>query len=209
MVFVLFNALRPEFIYGKQPNLFEDPNASWVAKLAVICWVAHFLKRELETFFVHKFSRPTMPLSNLFKNCGYYWTFGAVIGYPLCHQSYQAPADNLVYIGLGIFVFSELMNLICHLMLSNMRPAEGSTKRDIPRGFVFDLVCCPNYTFEVFSWVGFSIMTEGAQVRFSYLFTLVGFLQMAEWANKKHKEYTEKYEEYKKLGRKRIVPFVY
>ena len=34
------------------------------------------------------------------------------------------------------------------------------------------------------SWVGFSIMTS---LWASYLFTLVGFLQMADWAMKKHK----------------------
>ena len=66
-------------------------------------------------------------------------------------------------------------------MLSNMRPKEGSNKRDIPRGFLFDLVSCPNYTFEVASWIGFSIMT---MIHFSWLFTLLGFIQMAEWANK-------------------------
>ena len=209
MIFVAFWAIRPAVVFGPSQDLFSDPKASWVAKLAVVCWIVHFMKRELETLFVHKFSRPTMPLSNLFKNCAYYWTFGAVIGYPLCSPKYVAPSDNFVYAGLAIFIVSEIGNLICHLMLSNMRPAEGSKKRDIPRGFLFDLVSCPNYTFEVASWVGFSIMTEGMQIRFSYLFTLVGFLQMADWANKKHREYIKSYEEYKGLRRKAIVPFIY
>ena len=56
-------------------------------------------------------------------------------------------------------------------------------------GFLFDYVACPNYTFEVFSWVGFSIMTN---IPFSYAFTIVGFLQMTDWALKKHKEYKKK-----------------
>ena len=172
MVFVLFYSIRPAFIYGADAASKEY---DWVARMGVICWTLHFLKREYETLFVHKFSRPTMPLSNLFKNCMYYWSFGAVIGYPLCSPGFVAPSETQVYVGLAIFALSELGNFICHLMLSNLRPAEGSTKRTIPSGFLFDLVACPNYTCEVMSWVGFSIMT---QLHFSYLFTLVGFLQV-------------------------------
>ena len=178
----------------------------WVAKMSVLCWMLHFAKREFETFFVHKFSRPTMPLQNLFKNCTYYWMFGAFIGYPLCDPKFEAPKEVYVYVGLSIFILSEIGNLICHIMLSNMRPAEGSKKREIPRGFLFELVSCPNYTFEVMSWVGFSIMT---MLHFSWLFTLIGFLQMADWAKKKHKGYLKDYEEYKGLRRKAIIPFVY
>ncbi|RYG64665.1 hypothetical protein EON64_13520 [archaeon] len=45
---------------------------------------------------------------------------------------------------------------------------------------------------------------------FSWLFTLVGFLQMAEWAVKKHKGYKKTYDkEYTQLRRKAIVPFVF
>ena len=81
IVFVLLYATRPSFVYsaidGKQAS--ELP-FNWVALLAISCWVIHFLKREFETIFIHKFSRPTMPLFNLFKNCAYYWTFGSVIG---------------------------------------------------------------------------------------------------------------------------------
>ena len=91
------------------------------------------------------------------------WAFGAVIGYPLCHPEYTEPADQYsVSVGLAIFALAELGNLTIHVMLRNMRPAEGSQKREIPRGFLFNFVACPNYTFEVLSWVGFSIMTHVA-----------------------------------------------
>jgi len=203
IVFMLLYYIRPSIIFG--PAAASVPY-DWVASVGVICWIAHFLKREFETLFIHRFSRPTMPLSNLFKNCMYYWAFGAVIGYPLCHPGYKRPEQPQVFIGLTIFVVSEIGNFVCHVMLRNMRPAEGSTERKIPTGFLFDFVSCPNYTFEVLSWVGFSIMT---QIFFSYAFTLVGFLQMADWAVKKHKNYLKSYEEYKGLRRKAIIPFVY
>lgn len=54
MIFMMIYALRPSFIFGTGAS---DQPYNWVAKLAIVCWVLHFLKRELETFFVHKFSR--------------------------------------------------------------------------------------------------------------------------------------------------------
>eukprot|EP01041_Mallomonas_annulata_P007384 gene7384-15077_t len=203
ILFVLLYALRPSIIYGTEASSIPY---NWVAVLGIICWTIHFLKREIETIFVHRFSRPTMPLSNLFKNSMYYWSFGAVIGYPLCHPGYKAPEDTQVYVGLAIFAFSELGNLICHLMLRNLRAKEGSLQRPIPKGFLFDYVSCPNYTFEVLSWVGYSIMS---QIPFSYLFTLIGFMQMADWALKKHKGYLKSHDEYKGLRRKAIIPFIF
>ena len=77
LIFVLLYASRPSVLYG--PTASTVPY-NWVALLGVICWTIHFLKRELETLFVHRFSRPTMPLMNLFKNSIYYWSFGIVIG---------------------------------------------------------------------------------------------------------------------------------
>jgi very-long-chain enoyl-CoA reductase len=183
---------------------FDSMNS--VAQLGVYCWIAHFMKRELETAFVHKFSRLTMPLKNIFINCGYYYSFAAIISYPLCAPSFVAPDEMQVNIGLTIFILSELANLHTHLNLASMRPAQLSKKREIPKGFGFDLVACPNYFFEIMAWVGFSIMTG---IIWSYLFTAFGFYQMHEWAQKKHKGYKKTYgDEYTKLKRKAIIPFI-
>ena len=158
---------RPALIYGTPPSVAAAkrgqprlpgawPEYSPEALLGVGCWVAHFLKREFETFFVHKFSRPTMPLSQLWVNCAYYYCFALAIGYFLCSPTYLPPTQPwLVQLGLVVFVVSELGNLVCHVMLSRLRPAEGGQEgkaRPIPTGFLFELVSCPNYFCEVLSW---------------------------------------------------------
>lgn len=202
---MMLYSLRPKILYGDSAQAALP--FSKVAKIGVIFWIMHFLKREYETFFIHKFSRPTMPLNNLFKNSLYYWSFAAVIGYYLCHPDYNNTNSPLqVHIGATIFVLSEIGNLICHIMLSRLRPKEGSNLRVIPTGFLFNYVSCPNYTFEVLTWIGFSIMTS---LTFSYVFTIIGLYQMSDWALKKHKVYLSTYnDEYKKLKRKAIIPFV-
>lgn len=119
--------LRPSFIYGEKASANKDYN--FVAMWGVLAWILHFVKRELETFFVHKFSRPTMPLSNLFKNSIYYWGFALAVGYPLCHPAYTAPKElNQVYLGAALMAVSELVNFLVHLQLSMMRPAVSSSK---------------------------------------------------------------------------------
>jgi hypothetical protein len=141
--------LRPAFIYGASSG-----KAAWdsVAHTAALFWMAHYLKREFETLFIHKFSRSTMPISNLWRNSIYYWMFAAAVAYPLCHPAYTAPKNDLqVKIGAALFVAAELTNFAVHYHLSTLRPASGSDKREPPKGILFSLVTSPNYTAEVSS----------------------------------------------------------
>lgn len=48
--------------------------------------------------------------------------------------------------------------MLTHLNLRSLRPA-GTRTRAIPKGYGFNLVSCPNYFFEMVSWVAFVGLT--------------------------------------------------
>ena len=198
IAFMALYAARPSFIYGA-----SSAPLGAVQSMYVMMFIAHFVKRELETFFVHKFSRPTMPLSNLFKNSMYYWAFAAFMGYFLCHPQYTAPTHGLSTVAAIAWGLFELGNLAVHVQLGGMRKVEGETTRNTPKGPLFSLVSCPNYTFEVLGWVAFSL---GSNVLMSWVFTAVGLAQMTEWAIKKHRGYIKADPANKK--KKAILPFL-
>jgi very-long-chain enoyl-CoA reductase len=195
----LFFYFRPFFIYPASNN----PH-TWVQQIALLCWVGHYAKRELETLFVHRFSHGTMPIMNIFKNSGYYWGFGALCGYFVNHPYFSDPNPTQVYVSLAAFVLFELGNLITHLQLRNLRPA-NTTIRKIPHGFLFELVSCPNYTCEIFAWVAFSCLTQSIA---ALLFAFVGGAQMFIWAQQKHRRYRKEFQNYPR-NRKILFPFIY
>lgn len=199
-------AYRPWLLYGAEAQVTE---LSTTAKIALGCWSIHYLKRIYETLFVHRFSHGTMPIRNLFKNCGYYWGFCLYVAYHVNHPLFTPPSLLQQIIGLAIFTVCEIGNLSTHILLRQLRPA-GTTVRKIPvpSGFpltkLFNLVSCPNYTYEVGAWIGFTIMTSCIPAA---LFTFAGFYQMAIWALGKHKNYRKEFPNYPKQ-RKAIIPFI-
>jgi very-long-chain enoyl-CoA reductase len=120
----------------------------------------HFIKRELETLFVHRFSNDTMPFSNLFKNCFHYWLmFGFFNIYFFLHPDYTTPTwlkESHMFILVGLFVVFEFLNLMTHITLKNLRKP-GSTERGIPKGWGFGLVSCANYFWEALCWTIFAV----------------------------------------------------
>ncbi|CAB3405229.1 unnamed protein product [Caenorhabditis bovis] len=199
--------LRPSFIYGGDASKAAVHPAIFYA---LIAWTFHYAKRLFETQFVHRFGNSTMPLFNLFKNCSYYWGFAAFVAYFVNHPQFTPPlfGDLQVYLGLIGFVIAEFGNLSIHILLRNLRPA-GTRERRIPKpdgnplSLLFNYVSCPNYTYEVLSWICFSIMVQSFP---ALLFTAAGFFQMMIWAKGKHRNYLKEFPDYPKQ-RKAIVPF--
>lgn len=197
---------RPWLFYGDGATSVPIPT---VVHIAAACWSLHYLKRLLETIFVHRFSHSTMPLRNLFKNCSYYWGFTAYVAYHVNHPLYTAPCCLQVYGALIAFIICELGNLSIHIALRNLRPP-GTTVRKIPIATsnpltqLFNLVSCPNYTYEFGSWFAFTVMTQCLPAG---LFALAGLYQMAVWALGKHKAYKKEFSSYPR-GRKAILPFI-
>ncbi|KIY43800.1 hypothetical protein FISHEDRAFT_51865 [Fistulina hepatica ATCC 64428] len=201
----------PRLFYGKD---FEH---SLLQKYVVTMIVVHFIKRELETMFVHRFSHGTMPVFNIFKNSGHYHILaGLFIAYDVYREKYSAWSPfirhtirddpNFLNICLAVWVFAELSNLRTHLILRNLRPV-GTRKRGIPHGYGFGLVSCPNYFFEIIAWCVICTMTGGSLA--SILFIVVGTVQMGIWAVKKHQSYKKEFGKNYPANRKVMIPFIF
>jgi len=196
--------LYPLFYY--YPSVFYGTQAAGptlIQKMALFAWSFHYGKRVFETLFIHRFSHGTMPIFNLFKNCSYYWGFAALVAYGVNTPEVEGFTPLRSFVALSFFMLFEICNGITHIQLRNLRP-EGSKARAIPRGFAFELVSCPNYTFEIGAWISFSVMTWSVS---ALLFTLVGTGQMYLWAVGKHRKYRKEFPDYPR-GRKSIFPFL-
>jgi very-long-chain enoyl-CoA reductase len=165
--------------------------------------VLHFIKREYETLFIHKFSLTTMPFRNIFKNSAHYWLLSGInIAYwvyaPTSYAAKSSPTFSYLDIaGLVLYVFGEVSNLHTHITLSNLR-TRGGTERGIPEGYGFNLVTCPNYLFEMVAWTGVLFVTKSLS---TVIFMIAAFAQMQEWAVKKEKalraDFPDKYKKKK------------
>lgn len=166
---------------------------------------SHYLKREYETHFIHRFSNATMPFFNVFKNSFHYWMLGGLfISYFLYSPKYtEVFSASTVNILAVLFVLCEAGNFYSHYQLRNLR-TPGTRERRNPRGFMFELTSCANYTFEVAAWLVFSIMVGTLT---SYIFLLVSTAQIAAWSIKKHKILNAEFG--KVPGRKILFPFIW
>jgi very-long-chain enoyl-CoA reductase len=155
-------------------------------KIGVGMALFHYIKRELETIFVHRFSNDTMPFMNIFKNSAHYWIlFGICSMLFFLKPSVDDSSRFKEIVLAGLFLLFELLNFSCHIILKNLRK-EGSTERGIPMGCGFGQVSCANYLWEACAWTTFALVTK---VWGSWLFVGVSTVQMTLWALKKHKRY--------------------
>ncbi|KAK3070709.1 3-oxo-5a-steroid 4- dehydrogenase [Teratosphaeriaceae sp. CCFEE 6253] len=203
LIHPLFYFLRP-YIYS---NATAAP--STLQTLSCLTITLHFVKRELETVFVHRFSNATMPASNIFKNSFHYWVLSGLLIAYFTYSPASMTASNgntlMTYAGLALFAIGELANLNTHLVLRGLRSA-GGTERGIPRGLGFDWVTCPNYLFETIAWAGILLINRSWSTA---VFIAVAAAQMAVWAKKKEGRYRKELGGKYKKKRFAMIPGVW
>jgi very-long-chain enoyl-CoA reductase len=166
----------------------------------------HYIKRELESLFVHRFSAATMPAFNVIKNSSHYWLLGGLfISYFLYHPLYTplVTLQQAQYATI-VFVIAEFGNLYSHLTLMWLRPP-GTTTKGIPRGQLFELVSCANYTWELLAWCAFCYMTRMVT---AYIFLIVSTAQIIPWALKKHQALRREFKDTYPRRRRALIPFL-
>uniref|UniRef100_A0A8D2ZFJ0 Trans-2,3-enoyl-CoA reductase-like 2a n=2 Tax=Scophthalmus maximus TaxID=52904 RepID=A0A8D2ZFJ0_SCOMX len=208
LTYLLFY-FRVPYIYSHRYASTSSPHP--VVTRACACHTFHYVKRMIETIFVHRFTHGTMPLRIIVRNCAYYWGFSAWLAYYINHPLYTPPSYGEIQFNYGLimFVMCELGNFSIHVTLNNLR-GDGIRGRRYPIPtknpftWLFLFVSCPNYTYEVGAWVSFSIMTQCLPVAF---YTLLGFIQMSIWAKGKHRAYSREFKDYPSL-RMAIIPLI-
>ncbi|KAF8193432.1 3-oxo-5-alpha-steroid 4-dehydrogenase-domain-containing protein [Pholiota molesta] len=207
--------IHPLFYYFPKLWYGQDVQHSALQKYVFAFVILHFIKRELETVFVHRFSNATMPWFNIVKNSAHYHLLsGVLLAADVYRPKYSATSPYIVgtirnnekflWICAGIWAFAELSNLHTHLTVRALRPA-GSRKRGIPYGYGFNLVSFPNYFFETIAWTTICVMTGSIG---AVIFTVVAAAQMAIWAIKKHQNYKKEFGKEYPRNRKAMIPFI-
>ncbi|KAG7285441.1 hypothetical protein NEMBOFW57_010068 [Staphylotrichum longicolle] len=205
---VLILLVRP-YIYRIPPFVYKseaETPMTQVQWLLFGLFNLHFLKREYETVFVHKFSANTMPARNIVRNSAFYWLMAGL----LCALDIYAPGnlsarDGLVpldYVGLALFAVGETCNWIVHQHLASLRKP-GGTEKGIPNCIGSSLVTSPNYMFEVLAWVGVILVSRSWAV---VLFICTGIVYMRSWSRGKEKALRNEFGDRYKKKRYTMLP---
>uniref|UniRef100_G1T7M8 Trans-2,3-enoyl-CoA reductase-like n=1 Tax=Oryctolagus cuniculus TaxID=9986 RepID=G1T7M8_RABIT len=207
LLYLLFY-LRISYIYDMKECLGRSRHP--VVHLACFCHCMHYIRYLLETLFVHKVSAGHTPLKNLIKGCAFYWGFTSWIAYYINHPRYTPPSfgNRQITVSAINFLICEAGNHFINVMLAHPNHTGNNASFPSPNynpfTWMFFLVSCPNYTYEIGSWISFTVMTQTLPVG---IFTLLMSIQMSLWAQKKHKIYLKKFDSF--VHRKSaIIPFI-
>jgi len=186
------------------------PSLSTGAFVGVVMWSYHFGRRTAESAWVHRYSKPQVPLGDVLIEYVYYWGFAAWIAVSLTPNEQRGSVPALVALGSVVFVVAEWGNARAHRMLRDLRP-EGSSTRLIPCGFLFERVSSPHYLFEILSWVGFALTV---QTWAATAFLVVGAAILASWARARHVAYLKDFDgldgrEKYPVSRRALIPGVF
>jgi very-long-chain enoyl-CoA reductase len=174
------------------------------ALLPLALWSCHFARRTVESLALHRYAKLAVPWSDALQEYLYYWGFAGWTAWQVTRDAYAVSTGGMLWAGLGVYAVGEAGNLVTHVMLARLRP-KGEKARVVPRGFLFELVSCPNYLFEILTWLGFALVLD---VKPAWAFFAVGALILADWARKRHAAYLTEFPDYPKK-RKRLLPFVF
>lgn len=191
--------LGPIIIHPLVYTVLPSSEPSTLQTLSCVLVTLHFIKRELETILLHRFSTATMPAWNIFRNSAHYWLLAGVNMAFWCYRPGSATARPLnpltIYPGLLLYAIGELGNLNTHIILRNLR-SSGGKERGIPQGLGFSICTCPNYMFEIIAWVGILLVTRSLS---TLLFMMVAVGYMGAWAKGKERRYRREFgDKYKK-----------
>jgi len=173
--------------------------------LAGLLCLIHFLKRDLEVLFVHKYSG-AIPLWAA-TGISLLYTANALL---ICCVSSLKPSELCCLTGLGLFSVGILGNGYHHALLANLRSShseDSGTKYAAPRGGLFKYVAAPHYLFELITWLGVAIVSEHLNV-YLIVISMTSYLAGRSVAQNNWNRLKFSKEEWP-ASRRNLIPFLF
>jgi very-long-chain enoyl-CoA reductase len=119
----------------------------------------HFVKRVLETLFVHKYSgsvalEDSVPISTSYTAQTFFLIYAQLLS-----AGMTVPFPQLRWLGIALFAIGIAGNGYHHWMLANLRK-DGIKKYIVPTGGLFGVFVCPHYIFEITDFVGIALVSQ-------------------------------------------------
>lgn len=188
--------------------LYGHPLTAWHVVVAAMV-SAHFLKRCLETLFLHRYSG-VMHLDSVAMICALYslqaWTLGQLAASDVGPTGMPAPGlDVGTGLGFALWCVGVGLNFHHHVLLAHLRKP-GEREYKLPRGGLFPYVACPHYLAELIGWIGFSLTFRHIG---ALLLTFVMVMYLAGRSHATLAWYRERLGDQVPRSWKRLVPGVY
>lgn len=180
----------------------EKDALSWIL---ILLWSIHYINRVLVYPFRLKTKGKKMPLLIAVFAIFFNLMNGFVNGYYLGFVNGISGTWTYWMAILGIVVFfgGFAINNITDTRLINLRKQGNGYQ--IPRGWLFEYISCPNHFGEIVEWLGFAIAARNPA---ALSFALWTFCNLTPRASNHHKWYKEKFADYPK-ERKMVIPFLW
>ena len=172
----------------------------------IIMIIFHYLKRVLESIFVH-IQINSMEFKMFLIECLYYIIYFGLYAQKQIFKIEKDLDNNIKYLYIVLFFISEINNYHCHIILRKIR-LENENNREIPKGNIFKYVYCANYFWEICSWTFISLFSS---IKSIYFFTIMGGFIMTLWASEKKRFYEKMlFKKYNiiNFNKKAIIPFI-
>lgn len=180
----------------------EKDVLSWIL---IGLWSLHYFNRTVIFPFRLRTRNKKMPLVIVFSAIFFNGMNGFLNGY---YIGFLAPKDTTwiaahVFIGLAIFFLGMFINQRTDQKLIALR--KNSEGYQIPRGWLFEYISCPNHFGEIVEWIGFAIVAWNLP---AVTFAIWTFCNLAPRSLNHHAWFHEHFDDYPKK-RKALIPGVF
>lgn len=208
----------PSALLAAGLDFFQNTAAS-TTTLAGPLVTIHFLKRVLESAFLHKYSG-NMDAGTSVGISSYYCLVTALLvltAQPIQDVLFSTATSissftTIQKVGMSLFILGEVGNLYHHYILRQLRNNNNNSTKDVkryiaPTGGLFQYAAAPHYLFEIIAFLGIACTSQSIHA----LLVALGMTSyLAGRAKNTNDFYMEKFSEKEwSRSKKALIPFLF